>query len=475
MVTWAADREIVPDGANSDKDGDEASDKENSKSPLFPRAIVIAENGKIAETSASDTDGLDVAVDDDMMDAGKVDFETSNGMHHDSLKGKLEVLHRAHVDALRHRLGVGMEAEALKRESQDLREENQTLRTEKAALEKENGVLKKEFHAALRDNQAWCRESKVLQEEYTQAFLEKTTEVFEKTLVLERDNEALRREIGMLKKSLADSEAAKDAAEKENRAWQHENKVLHDEYKEHLAQSVEILRENTALKEQIAVSNDEYSRITASTRAYMENFKGKTEQAVNGNGTDREEGTRKRRPPSAVFNSNRSVETLVGGWNGGAIDFPSGGGKQSTLSSPRAGSTAGESENGVKDGGGEKQTQEKVRSVPSSVRIELSKRGSLETWVQGFKWMWNDEKDPKKQEEKRDGKAVEEERPMPSRIRNATVSSPMACVKKATSHLPVSLGWVVRYFVEPATVWRILLGCNSCWPVWTSFLIPLFC
>lgn len=459
MVTWAADREIVPDGADSDKDADETSDKENAKSPLFPRAIVIAANGKAAEGSASDTDGIDVAIDDDMMDAGEVDFETSNGVRPDSVKGKLEVLHRAHVDALRHRLGVGMEAEALKRESQDLREENQSLRKDKAALEKENGVLKKEFHAALRDNQAWCRESKVLQEEYTQAFLEKTTEVFEKTLALERDNEALRREIEMLKKSLADSEAAKDAAEKENRAWQHENRVLHDEYKEHLAQSVEILRENTALKEQIAVSNDEYSRITASTRAYMERFKEKTEQATNVNGADREDATRKRRPPSSVFNSNLSVETLVGGWNGGAVDFASGGGKQPTLSSPRAGSVARESQGGVKDGSGEqdeKQTPKKVRSVPNSVRIELSKRGSLETWVQGFKWIWNDEKESKegKKQDENGVRGAAEEKPMLSRTRSATasaVSSPRACVKKSTAHLPVSLGWlfclyrVVRY------------------------------
>ena len=50
---------------------------------------------------------------------------------------------------------------------------------------------------------------------------------------------------------------------RETSAWRHENEILHEEYAEHLMTSARILADNASLKEQIAVSNLEYARVTA--------------------------------------------------------------------------------------------------------------------------------------------------------------------------------------------------------------------
>ena len=50
---------------------------------------------------------------------------------------------------------------------------------------------------------------------------------------------------------------------RETTAWRHENAMLHEEYAEHLMTSAQLLTENASLKDHIAVSNQEYARVTA--------------------------------------------------------------------------------------------------------------------------------------------------------------------------------------------------------------------
>lgn len=50
---------------------------------------------------------------------------------------------------------------------------------------------------------------------------------------------------------------------RETNAWRHENSVIHQGYAEHLASSAEILAENAALKDQIAVSDREFAKVAA--------------------------------------------------------------------------------------------------------------------------------------------------------------------------------------------------------------------
>ena len=450
-MTWALDKDTQPAGEGGGSDKDEASDKENAKNPQRPRALAMASGRKGPQIDEAEVQN----------NAFEDEVEGAFLEESDSVKGKLEVLQRAHVDALRNRLGVGVEVEALRLEIKDLREENRTLREARIALEKENANLKKEFHAALRDNQAWCRESEVLQEEFTQAFLEKTTEVFEKTLGLERENETLRHESEALKVSLAEAESSRNAAVRQNKAWQHENHILHEEYKEHLSQSVEILRENTALKEQIAVSNDEYSRITASTKAYVHKLletkaaDEKVDPEFAGDGDDTHVDV-----PRVAFGSNRSIEIIAGAGCGGRIDPASrqqqeqmryqrhqrhqarpsrqanglsSRGRSKAVASPsmkppeqegeralvgpgRASDSdyvheGGEGEGGGGDDEGERdrdrrQRQRKGLSLPTDVSGELAKRGGLEVWVQGWKWLWSDENE---QDTKQEGSKKQEE------------------------------------------------------------------
>lgn len=70
---------------------------------------------------------------------------------------------------------------------------------------------------------------------------------------------------------------------RETNAWRHENSVIHQEYAEHLASSAEILAENAALKDQIAVSNREYAKMAAGDHAHARNLTSKVKHVLGHN------------------------------------------------------------------------------------------------------------------------------------------------------------------------------------------------
>lgn len=245
-----------------------------------------------------------------------------NGEWSGALKVKLEALQRDHVEALKRQVGVDEKSKALM-------QENLALRIETEAWRRENTVLKREFADALRENKNWCEENKILQHEYTQAFIQKTTEVFEQALALENECDGLRQERAALRQAYDDAAKMHADAERRNKTWQHENKLLHEEYREHLQQGVAILRENITLKEQIAASNAQYVRISASNKAYVQELMGRAEQgqeegrgaaAVTTFSSIDLPGSQPSSCPRHNTGSKLSVEALVGHWGGATTD-----------------------------------------------------------------------------------------------------------------------------------------------------------
>lgn len=232
---------------------------------------------------------------------------------------KLDALYRAHLGALRGRAGASSESDSLKRENAALKAENDCWR-------RENIVLKREFGNALRDNEGWCRENELLQKEYTEAFLAKTSEIFEQTVALETENEARRRESDAfraktdaaclereaLKRELAEVTRKHADLVLENKAWQYENKVLHEEYAEHLSQSVDILKGNTALKAQIASSNQEYARTLATQKVYVKSLMDTVRHALT---VGQQRPQLDEQPVPRMPAEKMSIDTIVEDWS----------------------------------------------------------------------------------------------------------------------------------------------------------------
>ncbi|CAM9335189.1 unnamed protein product [Ectocarpus sp. 8 AP-2014] len=196
-----------------------------------------------------------------------------------TVEERLATLHRAHIAALHLQEGASVANEAL-------RQANLALQQENGAMVLESQVLRDEFTEALRDNHAWCQKNEVLGQEYTRAFLAKTAEVFDRNMELESENEKLRAENAELAHKAGKAERRHSEVIRETNAWRHENSVIHQEYAEHLASSAEILAENAALKDQIAVSNRECATMAAGGNTHTRKLTSKVKHVLGHNEDD---------------------------------------------------------------------------------------------------------------------------------------------------------------------------------------------